>query len=171
MDTPAIVELLTLLATKGESTDEILGFITAMREHMSPISFTPTPIMDICGTGGSLPNRFNVSTCVALVLGQLGYHVAKHGNRGSKKANGSFDFLDAMGIPYDLTPAEHQARMDQYGCTFLFARNYHAAVRHVGPARQQLAGRSIFNLVAHFAIRHRPIFKSLEHLQKRWRSA
>ena len=85
VDTPAIVELLTLLATKGESTDEILGFITAMREHMTPISFTQTPIMDICGTGGSLPNRFNVSTCVALVLGQLGYHVAKHGNRGSKK--------------------------------------------------------------------------------------
>jgi anthranilate phosphoribosyltransferase len=76
--------------------------------------------------------------------------VAKHGNRGSKKANGSFDFLDAMGIPYDLTPAEHQAQMNQYGCTFLFARNYHAAVRHVGPARQQLAGRSIFNLIGPF---------------------
>ena len=67
-----------------------------------------------------------------------------------KKANGSFDFLDAMDIPYDLTPAEHQARMDQYGCTFLFARNYHAAVRHVGAARQQLAGRSIFNLIGPF---------------------
>ena len=83
--TPVIVEALQLLQQKGESVTEIIGFIKAMRDHMTPLSLSRHPLIDICGTGGSLPNRFNVSTCVALVLGQLGYSVAKHGNRGSKK--------------------------------------------------------------------------------------
>ena len=149
-DTGHIVEVLRLLQEKGESVSEILGFIKAMRTHMRPLTFTQDNLIDICGTGGSLPNRFNVSTCVALVLGQLGYAVAKHGNRGSKKANGSFDFLDAMGIPYELSQAEHQARLDTVGCTFLFARLHHPAVRHVAEARQQLPSRSIFNLIGPF---------------------
>ena len=118
--TPEIVEVLQLLQQKGESVSEIIGFIKAMRANMTPLSFSQQPLIDICGTGGSLPNRFNVSTCVALVLGKLGYSVAKHGNRGSKKANGSFDFLDELGIPYELTEAEHQARLDKFGSTFLF---------------------------------------------------
>jgi anthranilate phosphoribosyltransferase len=144
------VQLLTLLSNKGETCDEILGFIHAMREHMVPVALTQRPLLDICGTGGSLPNRFNVSTCAALLLGGMGVCVAKHGNRGSKAPNGSFDFLDAMGIPYDFTPEEHQAHMDQYGCTFLFARTHHPAVRHVAEARKQLSGRSIFNLIGPF---------------------
>ena len=148
--TPEIVDVLQLLQQKGESVSEIIGFIKAMRANMTPLSFSQQLLIDICGTGGSLPNRFNVSTCVALVLGQLGYSVAKHGNRGSKKANGSFDFLDELGIPYELTEAEHQARLDKFGTTFLFARNYHPAVRHVADARKQLATRSIFNLIGPF---------------------
>ena len=67
---------------------------------------------------GSLENRFNVSTCVALVLGKLGYFVAKHGNRGSKRANGSFDFLDELNIPYELSPEEHQMQLNKTGATF-----------------------------------------------------
>ena len=148
--TSEIVEVLHLLQQKGESVSEIIGFIKAMRANMTPLSFSQQPLIDICGTGGSLPNRFNVSTCVALVLGQLGYSVAKHGNRGSKKANGSFDFLDELGIPYELTEAEHQDRLDQFGSTFLFARRYHPAVRHVAEARKQLTSRSIFNLIGPF---------------------
>ena len=148
--TSEIVDVLQLLQQKGESVTEIIGFIRAMRDHMTPLSLSKHPLIDICGTGGSLPNRFNVSTCVALVLGQLGYSVAKHGNRGSKKANGSFDFLDAMGIPYDLSSAEHNARLEKFGATFLFARLYHPAVRHVADARRQLTSRSIFNLIGPF---------------------
>ncbi len=148
--TASIVECLTLMHNKGESVSEILGFIHAMRAHMTPLSFSQRPLIDICGTGGSLPNRFNASTCTALVLGHLGFTVAKHGNRGSKKANGSFDFLDALQIPYELTEAEHQDRLNQFGTTFLFARLYHPAVRHVAKARQQLSTRSIFNLIGPF---------------------
>ena len=150
VESQQIIELLTLLNAKGESSDEILAFIQVMRQQMTPLSFTQSPIIDICGTGGSLPNRFNVSTCAALLLGKLGYAVAKHGNRGSKKANGSFDFLDALGIRYDLTTEGHQARLNDTGSTFLFARNYHPAMRHVAQARSQLAGRSIFNLIGPF---------------------
>lgn len=150
LDTPSIVKCLTLLHNKGESVSEILGFIRAMRAHMTPLSFSQRPLIDICGTGGSLPNRFNASTCTALTLGQLGFAVAKHGNRGSKKANGSFDFLDALQIPYELTEAEHQNRINQFGTTFLFARLYHPAVRHVADARAQLSTRSIFNLIGPF---------------------
>jgi anthranilate phosphoribosyltransferase len=150
LDTAAMVECLTLMHIKGESVSEILGFVQAMRAHMTPLSFSQRPLIDVCGTGGSLPNRFNASTCAALVLGHLGFAVAKHGNRGSKKANGSFDFLDALQIPYALTEVEHQNRLNQYGCTFLFARRYHPAVRHVAEARAQLKTRSIFNLIGPF---------------------
>lgn len=150
LDTAFIVDCLTLMHHKGESVSEILGFIHAMRAHMTPLSFSQRPLIDICGTGGSLPNRFNASTCTAMVLGHLGFSVAKHGNRGSKKANGSFDFLDALQIPYELTEAEHQNRLNQFGTTFLFARRYHPAVRHVAQARKQLSSRSIFNLIGPF---------------------
>jgi anthranilate phosphoribosyltransferase len=143
-------QTLALLQQKGESISEILGFISAMRDTMTRISFTHHPLIDVCGTGGSYPNRFNVSTCVALVLGVMGYHVAKHGNRGSKKPNGCFDFLDALGIPYSLTPTEHQQRLRDHGATFLFAREYHPAVRHAASARAALPGRSIFNLIGPF---------------------
>ena len=146
-----IVTLLTLLSSGiGETTEEIIGFINAMRQHMVPLTFNETPLIDLCGTGGSLPNRFNVSTCVALVLGKLNYSIAKHGNRGSKRPNGSFDFLDALNIPFDLSETEHQSRLDDWGCTFIFARNHHPAVRHVAAARQQLAGASIFNYIGPF---------------------
>ena len=145
-----IILLLELLANKGESSDEILGFVHAMREKMTPIKFNQKHILDLCGTGGSLVNRFNVSTCVALTLGSIGYNVAKHGNRGSKKANGSFDFLDALGIPYNLSNDDHQYRLNDHGATFLFARTYHKAVAAVAEARRNFKKRSIFNLIGPF---------------------
>ena len=148
--TDDIVTILSLLHDKGESCDEIIGFIRAMRTHMTPITFRETPLIDTCGTGGSHPNRFNVSTCVAMVLGCMGHYVAKHGNRGSKKANGSFDFLEALEIPFELSPHSHQTQLSTHGSTFLFARHHHPAVRHVADARSHLKTRSIFNLVGPF---------------------
>jgi anthranilate phosphoribosyltransferase len=145
-----MVSVLQALHEKGETVDELVGFIRAMRAVMAPISLSTSPLIDVCGTGGSLSNRFNTSTCVAMVLGAMGHPVAKHGNRGSKKANGSFDFLDALGVPYELSPSEHQNQLDHYGCTFLFARLHHPAVGHVAAARKQLGARSIFNLIGPF---------------------
>jgi anthranilate phosphoribosyltransferase len=139
------------LYQKGESVSEILGFIDVMRANMTPVSVTVRPIMDSCGTGGSgIDNRFNVSTAAAFVLGAMGYYVVKHGNRGSRFANGSIDFLDALGVPYALSDDEHNDRLQKKGVTFLFARLYHTAVRHVAPIRQQLSHRSIFNIIGPF---------------------
>jgi len=150
-DTETQELLAQLHQSPGETTDELLGFITAMRQNMTPIHLqSAQPLIDLCGTGGSLPNRFNVSSCVAMILGSAGYPVAKHGNRGSKAPNGSFDFLAALGIPYELSEEAHQHQLNTLGCTFLFARTYHPAVRHVTRARQQLGHASIFNLIGPF---------------------
>ncbi len=150
MSTDEMVRLLSAMHERGESVDELVGFISAMRDHMVPVSLDVPDLVDICGTGGSHANRFNVSTAVALILGCLGISVAKHGNRGSKKANGSVDFLDALGIPYALSNEAHQATLHAYGSTFLFARSYHPALRHAVDARKQLTTRSIFNMTGPF---------------------
>lgn len=138
-----IKELLTLLHANGESVSEIVGFATAMRHAMTPIMLSENAI-DVCGTGGYAQERFNTSTAAAFVLASLGIPVAKHGNRGSRKSNGSFDFLEALGIQWDTAI---KARFDETKLAFLFARNHHPAMRHVAEARQELPFRTIFNLL------------------------
>ena len=95
-----ITKLLSLLSAKGESVDEIVGFAKAMREVSAKVSLS-TPSIDLCGTGGTGKTRFNVSTASAFVLASGGVGVAKHGNRGSSSPNGSFDFLEALNIPFE----------------------------------------------------------------------
>lgn len=138
-----IKELLTLLHTNGESVSEIVGFATAMRNAMTSIAFSDNAI-DVCGTGGYTKERFNTSTAAAFVLASLDIPVAKHGNRGSRKSNGSFDFLEALGIQWDNAIL---ARFDATKLAFLFARNHHPAMRYVAEARQELPFRTIFNLL------------------------
>lgn len=145
-----ILKFLHHLHTPYETLNELLGFITAMRRCMTPIHLNAPPLIDVCGTGGSWSNRFNTSTCVAMILGASGFRVVKHGNRGSRKPNGSMDFLDALRVPYDLSDAAHQAQLDQRGCTFLFAPLYHPAVKRVASARKQRHKPSIFNLIGPF---------------------
>lgn len=138
-----IKELLTLLHTNGESVSEIVGFATAMRNAMTPIALSENAI-DVCGTGGYTQDRFNTSTAAAFVLASLDIPVAKHGNRGSRKSNGSFDFLEALGIEWGTAI---QARFDMTHLAFLFARNHHPAMCYVAEARRELPFRTIFNLL------------------------
>ncbi|MSR88741.1 MAG: anthranilate phosphoribosyltransferase [Candidatus Margulisbacteria bacterium] len=138
-----IKDFLTLLHNKGESVSEIVGFATAMRRAMSPIELSDNAI-DICGTGGYTQDRFNISTAAAFVIASFGIPVAKHGNRGSRKSNGSFDFLEALGIQWDKNI---QARFSTTHLAFLFARNHHPAMRFVAEARNELPFRTTFNLL------------------------
>lgn len=134
------------LTQKGESVEEILGFV----RHLSARSITVSGMqnaVDTCGTGGSGMDRFNIGTTMAFVLASGGYSVAKHGNRGSKKSNGSFDLLEALDVNFDLTPEQEEEIFKRTGLCFLFARMHHPEMKLVGPARAKLESRSIFNLI------------------------
>jgi anthranilate phosphoribosyltransferase len=141
-----IKELLLLLSEKGETVEEIVGFAIAMREKMLAVPINKNAI-DICGTGGTDKDRFNVSTSISFILAASGVPVAKHGNRGSKKPNGSFDFLEALDIKYDFSVKEIIDIFDSTELCFLFARNHHMAVKHVAMARKELGRRTIFNMI------------------------
>ena len=144
--TEEIKQVLTLLAGKGETFEEILGFAQAMREKALKIKL-PKPVLDNCGTGGTNKNRFNVSTASTFILAAGGVAIAKHGNRGSKQTNGSFDFLESLEINFDLTPEQIIDRFNKTDLAFLFARNHHLAMKYVAPARKELGRRTIFNLI------------------------
>lgn len=141
-----IVTLLAALADKGESVSEITGFASGLLEKCVKVP-AAVACADLCGTGGTGRTRFNVSTTAAFVIASAGIPVAKHGNRGSKAPNGSFDLIEKLGIRFDTTPAEEAAALEEHNLCFIFARSHHPAMRHVGPARMKLARRSIFNLV------------------------
>lgn len=142
-----VVALLEALADKGEAASEVTGFAHAILERATP---APERVrgVDLAGTGGSGLERFNVSTAAAFTVAAAGTPVVKHGNRGSRQPNGSFDFLDALGINYDLTPAAMERCFAATQLAFFFARAWHPAMAAVAPARQQVARRTIFNLAA-----------------------
>jgi len=137
---------LTELSNRPETVDEVVGFARCMRDHMIRISL-PKPLLDVCGTGGSGQERFNISTASALWLGQMGIPVAKHGNYGSKKPNGSFNFLEALGIPFAADANGVVSQFNAQGYCFIFARYFHPAMKALGPIRQAIGKRTIFNLL------------------------
>ena len=142
-----IAELLIALSEKGETADEILGFARALLARSRPVPL-PSNAIDSCGTGGSGLDRFNVSTTAAFVLSAGGVPVIKHGNKGSKRPNGSFDLLEKLGCEFDF---EDDRLVDIFAKTkvcFLFARTYHPVMKKVVTARQMAGRRTIFNLSA-----------------------
>ena len=140
-----IKNVLTLMANRGETVDEIVGFAKTMRKAMLKVPNVHQPSIDICGTGGTGKDRFNISTASAFVLASMGVTVAKHGNYGSKKGNGSFNFLESLGINVNLTPEEASRQLQEKNATFLFARLYHPAMKIVAPIRKEIGRRTIFN--------------------------
>ena len=145
--------LLVGLATKGESTDEMVGFVEAMYAASEPLSMPPNAI-DIVGTGGSKHRQshaVNASTMACIVAGAAGAVVCKHGNRKASSTSGSFDFLEALGVAIDLSPAELERCVSQVGVGFAFARTYHPAMRFAGPVRADLAIPTIFNTLGPMA--------------------
>ncbi len=142
-----IARLLTSLATKGETVDEVAGAAAAMREQMTPIRTTRTGVLDTCGTGGYGSGMFNVSTAAALVVAAAGVPVAKHGNRGITSRSGSADALAALGVNIAADVPTVEACLDELGICFCFAPLLHQLMKQVAPVRRQLGIRTIFNLL------------------------
>tara|TARA_B100001123_G_C15323688_1_gene1028790 strand:- start:356 stop:1351 length:996 start_codon:yes stop_codon:yes gene_type:complete len=145
-DDSQIAGFLMALRAKGETIDEITGFAQAMREKMVSVRLD-SPAIDMCGTGGDASGTFNISTAATFVVAGAGVHVAKHGNRSMTSKSGSADVLQALGIVIDK-PAEMSIEdIEQIGLGFMFAPDYHPAMKHAIGARKALAIRTVFNLL------------------------
>lgn len=144
-----ISAILVALKTKGETVDEIVSFITVMRENMLPIP-SLTHAIDTCGTGGDGQGTFNISSAAAIVVASAGVSVAKHGNRNASSKCGSADVLEALGIPVTITPEQAQVLLKKTGFTFFFAPIYHPSMKHVAPVRKELKVPTIFNMLGPF---------------------
>ena len=146
--TPAqIAALAVALRMKGETPDEVAGMAEAMRQRVPPIRTRRSPLLDTCGTGGDNAGTFNISTTVALVTASCGVAVAKHGNRAVSSRTGSADVLESLGVRIDLTPESAARSLDVLGITFLFAPNYHTALRHAAGPRREIGVRTVFNVL------------------------
>lgn len=141
--------ILTALQMKGETVDEILGFITVMRNHMVKIKTNGT-VIDTCGTGGDGKGTFNISTAVAFVVAGAGVAVAKHGNRNASSLCGSADVLESLGVNINKIPQKAEEMLEKNKFTFLFAPLYHPAMRYVAPVRKELKVRTVFNFLGPF---------------------
>lgn len=140
---------LMALRMKGETPEEIVGSARAMRAkaHTVQTRYAADTLLDTCGTGGDKSGTFNISTTVAFVCAGAGVPVAKHGNRAATSKSGSADVLESLGVNINLTPAQVGACVDEVGIGFLFARTLHPAMKHVASPRQELAMRTIFNIL------------------------
>ncbi len=139
--------LLSSLAFKGETVDEIAGAAAALRRFMTPIRTSRTGVLDTCGTGGDGSATFNISTAAALVTAAAGVPVAKHGNRRVTSRTGSADVLRTLGVNIEAAVPQIERCLDELGICFCFAPLLHGAMKHVAPIRQQLGIRTIFNLL------------------------
>ena len=135
------------MRTKGETVDEILGFVRAMRLQATAVRPRSAGVIDTCGTGGDGTGTFNISTVSAFVAAGAGCRVAKHGNRSVSSHCGSADVLKALGVNIEM-PAERAAQcIDEIGVGFLFAPQYHPGARHAAGPRREIGVRTIFNML------------------------
>jgi len=141
-----IIEILEALIKKGETKDELAGGIFVLRDKATKVSADPNTI-DTCGTGGDGQNSLNISTAAAIVLASMGVKVAKHGNKAVSSNCGSADVLEALKININLKPNEAEESIKNFNFAFMFAPNYHSAMKHVGPARKKMGKKTIFNLI------------------------
>ena len=145
--TPAqLAALLMGLRMRGETVDELAGFAAAMRERVTRVE-APEGAIDVVGTGGDGSGTFNISTTAALVAAAAGVPVAKHGNRAMTSRSGSADVLDALGVRIDHDAASAGAALRDRGFAFMFAPNFHPAMKHAGPTRREIGVRTAFNLL------------------------
>ncbi len=145
--TPAQLSALLMgLRMRGETVDELAGFAAAMRDRVVPVK-APADAIDVVGTGGDGSGTFNISTTAALVAAAAGIPVAKHGNRAITSKSGAADVLDALGVRIDHDATSAGEALRSLGFAFLFATNFHPAMRHAGPTRREIGVRTAFNLL------------------------
>ena len=140
-----IYDFLTLLSEKGEVSDEIAGGVYVLREKSKRVNISDC--VDTCGTGGDGMNTLNISTASALLLASMGTKVAKHGNKAVSSKCGSGDVLEALKIRIDLEPNDIEKEIKNKNFGFMFAPNYHSAMKYVGPVRKKIGKRTIFNMI------------------------
>ncbi len=146
--TPAqIASYLSFLSYKGETAEEVVGSVKAMRAKMGRVNADGLDAIDVCGTGGDHRGTFNISTCAALVLAGGDVVVAKHGNRAASSQCGSAEVLDTLGVKIDPTTHVIEKCLQEAKIAFLFAPHFHPAMKNVGPLRKELGIRTLFNIL------------------------
>ena len=143
-----IASFVTGLRMKGETIEEITGFVRTMRAKAVRIRAKDgEQVVDTCGTGGDGKGTFNISTAVAFVAAGGGCTVAKHHNRSVSSQCGSADVLEALGLDYALPPERAETSLREFGLAFLFAPTFHPATRHALVPRREIGIRTVFNLL------------------------
>ena len=137
---------LTALSLKAETIDEITASAAGMRAHCIKLLHN-LDVLEIVGTGGDGSNSFNISTTSSLVIAAGGVPVAKHGNRAASSKSGAADVLEALGVKITLTPERSAEILKKINICFLFAQNYHIAMKYVAPIRKELGIRTVFNIL------------------------
>ena len=140
-----IFDFLTLLSAKGEVSDEVAGGVYVLRKKSKRVNVQDC--VDTCGTGGDGMNTLNISTASALLLASMDIKVAKHGNKAVSSKCGSGDVLEALNIKINLEPKDIEDQINKNNFGFMFAPNYHSAMRFVGPTRKKIGKRTIFNMI------------------------
>ena len=140
-----IFDFLTFLSAKGEASDEIAGGVYILREKSKRVNVDNC--IDTCGTGGDGLNTLNISSASALLLSSMGVKVAKHGNKAVSSKCGSGDVLEALNININFEPKDIETQVNENNFGFMFAPNYHSAMKFVGPTRKKIRKRTIFNMI------------------------
>ena len=132
---------------KGETVDELTAFVKVMREASTSVDVDTTGAVDLCGTGGDKSGTFNISTAAMFVVAGAGVPVLKHGNRSVSSKSGSYDVLETLGAVPNLEKGGVEQLFEQTGMAFMFAPNFHPAMKYVMPARRALKLRTFFNML------------------------
>jgi anthranilate phosphoribosyltransferase len=146
VSTEKISGLLVALRCKGETIDEVTGFVKAMRKFAVKIE-TDKEVVDTCGTGGDGAHTFNISTTAAFIAAGAGVPIAKHGNRSVSSRCGSADVLEELGVDISLSAEKVKAAVENIGIGFCFAPLYHQSFKYAMPARKELGIRTVFNML------------------------
>ncbi len=145
-----IAAVLIALRAKGETVDEIAGFVSVLRDKAIRVTPTREGLVDTCGTGGDGTHTFNISTAAAIVAAGAGVAIAKHGNRALSSKCGSSDVLEALGVR-TVAPERVADVIDRTGIGFMFAPAHHPALKHAAGVRRDLGVRTVFNLLGPMA--------------------
>jgi anthranilate phosphoribosyltransferase len=147
LDQAKVGETLLALREKGESLDEVLGFLDCLKLRAVQVPCELQGVIDVCGTGGDRSGTFNVSTVVSLLVASLGVKIAKHGNRSVSSKSGSFDVLEKLGIGIQTDPQKVRSQLEEKCVSFLFAPFFHPALAKLAPIRKSLGVYTVFNIL------------------------